>query len=556
MKKRLNVLFLLSLLALASCGNSGGGSTPTPPDPPDPPDPPYVEPTLDDDTATDYVLDDTVSNENGSMNYEIFVRSFYDADGNGIGDLKGVEQKLPYLASLGVKSLWLMPIHPSPTYHGYDVSNYYEVAPELGTLADFDSLVATANTYHIDIMLDMVFNHCSRQNPWFVQSYYDFKNENTSEDSKINWFTWSDKAGGACNAMYPNDNNAWYEARFDSTMPDFNFDCQAVKDELENVIKFWVKDHGVKGFRLDAVKYYYYENVNKNIPVLDWIEQTGKKYYSDFYTVGECWSAAGVVNDYHRSKADSFFRFEGSYEGAISIMNVAKGRSKSSKFIDEVVNNVNAIKNNNPNGYPSYFMSNHDMNRSAHAFQNEYQAKASASLLAFLPGTSYMYYGEEIGMLGKRKTSPEDYSDVRRRLPMVWSETNKQGECIFPEANRQDLNNNEQVTKGVEDRLAENFSVLKHYQKVNNVRNKYPFIKNAKVQSLIGSLNTDFTNVMAYKLYSGDEYIIVVHNFNEQNVEVTVNGTQILDTINTYHRIPTYANNKLTIGAYSTVIIK
>ena len=87
MKKRLNVLFLLSLLALASCGNSGGGSTPTPPDPPDPPDPPYVEPTLDDDTATDYVLDDTVSNENGSMNYEIFVRSFYDADGNGIGDL-------------------------------------------------------------------------------------------------------------------------------------------------------------------------------------------------------------------------------------------------------------------------------------------------------------------------------------------------------------------------------------------------------------------------------------------------------------------------------------
>ena len=517
--------------------------------------PEYVEPKLEADTATDYVLDD-VSNADGSMSYEIFVRSFYDANGDGTGDLKGVEAKLPYLSSLGIKTLWLMPIHPSPTYHGYDVTNYYNVASDLGTLDDFDALVAKAEEYHIDIMLDMVFNHCSYSNPYFTQSYNDFKNNYTGEGSKIDWFTWSTSAGGACNHRYGSDSEAWYEARFDGSMPDFNFDCQEVRDEIENIMKFWIVDHHVKGFRLDAVLYYYYQDTDRNNEVLTWLEDTAHKYDPNFYMVGECWQSATVVNSYHKSKIDSLFRFEGSYEGSLNIMNVAKGRSKSSKFIDEVVTNVNAIKTNNPNAYPSYFMSNHDMNRSAHAFVNENQAKAAASLLAFLPGTSFMYYGEEIGMLGKRITSPDDYSDVRRRLPMVWSETDKTGECAFPEKNRQDLNDNEQVTKGADDRLKENFSVIKHYQKVVNIRNKYSFIKTARVQSLISELNTEFTNVMAYKLFDGNDYIIVVHNFNEQNVQVTVKGSEILDTINTSHQIPTYQNNTLTIGAYSTVIIK
>ena len=339
-------------------------------------------------------------------------------------------------------------------------------------------------------------------------------------------------------------------------MPDFNYDCEKVREQIEDIMRFWIKDHGVKGFRLDAVKYFYYEDTTRNVEILSWLEETAHKYDPNFYMVGECWSAATVVNNYHNSSLDSFFRFEGSYEGAISIPNVAKGRSKSSKFIDEVVNNVNSIKAKNPNGYPSYFMSNHDMNRAAHSFQNDNQAKAAASLLAFLPGTSYMYYGEEILMLGKRNTSPDDYSDARRRLPMIWSESDKVGECNFPETNRQDLNNNEQVSKGVYDRLDENFSVLKHYQKVINVRNKYSFIKDAKVTSLINDLDTEFTTVMAYKLYSDDDYIIVVHNFDTQNVEVTVNGSEIVESINTSHQIPVYENNKLTIGSFSTVIIK
>ena len=515
----------------------------------------YQEPELPEDIAIDYELDDS-SNEKGSMGYEVFVRSFYDGNGDGVGDLKGVEQKIPYLANLGIKTVWLTPIHPSPTYHGYDVNDYYSVASDLGTLDDFDSLVATASTYNVDIMLDMVFNHTSKYNPWFIQSYNDFKNGNHEEGSKIDWYTWANSAGGVCNVRYGSDSTAWYEARFGESMPDLNYDCQEVRDEIENVMKFWIQDHGVKGFRLDAVKYYYYENVDKNVPVLTWLEETAHKYDPNFYMVGECWSSNLVVNNYHKSKLDSFFRFEASYEGAVSITNVAKGRSKSSKFLDDVILNVNMIKNNNPKGYPSYFISNHDMNRSAYAFSNDYQAKAAASLLAFLPGMSYMYYGEEIGLLGKRVTSPDDLSDARRRLPMIWSKTDKTGECVFPEKTRPDLAKNTQVEEGVYDRLSENFSVLKHYRKAINIRNKYNFIKQAKVESLISTLNTEFTDVMAYKLYNGEDYIIVVHNFNPNNVEVTAPGSEIKDTINTFHRIPKLEGGKLTLGAYSTVIMR
>ena len=447
-----------------------------------------------------------------------------------------------------------MPITAGTSYHKYDVENYYDIDPQFGTLEDMKNLVQKAHAMGIDIIIDLVVNHSSSNHPWFKAAceYLISHGEPGGEYGDYYNFSQTQKQG-----YQKVPGSAWYyECQFTGTMPDLNLDSSNVRDEVKNIMKFWLQDIGIDGFRLDAVKYYYYENIDKNVPVLTWLEQTAKKYDPNFYMVGECWSAANVVNNYHRSELDSFFRFEGSYEGAISIMNVAKGRSKSSKFIDDVVLNVNAIKANNSNGYPSYFMSNHDMNRAAHAFQNENQAKAAASLLAFLPGTSYMYYGEEIGMLGKRNTSPDDLSDARRRLPMIWSETDKTGECRFPESSRQDLANNDQVSKGVNDRLNENFSLIKHYQKAINIRNKYDFIKQARVESLIANLNTEFTNVMAYKLYQGNDYIIVVHNFNEQNVQVTVNGSQIVDSINTSHQIPTYSNNTLTIGAYSTVIIK
>jgi len=504
---------------------------------------------LEKDFADDYVIDEDVSNENGSMSYEVFVRSFYDSNGDGIGDLNGVTYKLPYFKSLGIKTLWLMPIMPSPTYHGYDVSDYYSIHKDYGTIDDYKNLVKEAEKYNIDIMIDMVLNHCSNQNPYFRESYEDYIYGNTNEDSKADWFVW--ETGGG------NYNGLQYEANFDVSMPDFNLDSQGVRKEIDNIFKFWIEECGTKGFRLDAVLYYYRNNTNKNVWFMNYLVETAKKYDENFYMVGECWQSDAALNSYAGSKLDSFFRFSQASGGDLSFINLIKGYGKEKKYGETIENNEKLCKIKNMNYYSSYFLSNHDQDRISKNFTVEITNKAAISLLALMPGTPYIYYGEEIGLKGKRITSPDDYSDVRRRLPMIWSKKDKTGECKFPESNRQDLNkNNEQVEDGVEDKMNEKFSLLKHYQKAINVRNKYSFLKHSKYDCMVAELETDEKSVLAYKLYLDDEYIIVVHNFSSYAVTVTSPGESIVDEINTSHLKPKLEDNKLSLGAYSTVIMK
>ena len=139
-----------------------------------------------------YSFDDSVSNEQGSVSYEIFVRSFYDTDFDGIGDFNGVKEKLPYLKELGIKTVWLMPIMPSISYHGYDVVDYYSVHSDYGTMQDFENLLKEASNNNIDIMIDIVFNHSSIENEWFKQSYEDYINNNEPEGSKKDLYCWSE----------------------------------------------------------------------------------------------------------------------------------------------------------------------------------------------------------------------------------------------------------------------------------------------------------------------------------------------------------------------------
>ena len=487
----------------------------------------------------DYVYED-VGNENKSAGYEVFVRSFYDSNGDGVGDLNGVKAKIPYLADLGIKTVWLMPIFPSPSYHGYDITNYYAVNGQYGTLNDFDALVAEANRYSVDIMLDMVFNHCSKNHQWFKDAKQDYQNNNTSPDSKKDWFNFQSDGS--------------YECGFGSDMPDFNLDCEAVRDELENITSFWI-GHGVKGFRLDAVLYYYRENVTKNAQFLNWLVDTAHKYDPNFYFVGECWTTDASLNNYFASKYDSFFRFSTAMGGDYCFVNYMKGKGTAKTLLTTIEKNEKYIKSRNPNSYSSYFLSNHDQDRVGNNF-DEMQNKCAASFYMLLPGTPYMYYGEEIGMLGKRITSPDDFSDVRRRLPMIWSKDDKTGECAFPETSRPDLKRNEQVELGVNDRLQEKFSVVKHYKKVLNIRNKYNVFKQGTFTSLFSDLQTDERTVYAFKISLGNDYVIVVHNAAANNVQVHSPGTEIIDQINTSHRIPTLENETLTLGAYSTVLMR
>ena len=504
-----------------------------------------------------YKFDSSVTNANGSVCYEIFVRSFYDTNNDGIGDFNGVTAKLPYLKDLGVKTLWLMPIMPSPSYHGYDVADYYDVNPDYGTMSDFDNLLAEAKKYNIDIMIDIVFNHSSTQNPWFKQSYEDYVSNNTSLDSKADWYCWIDHYQTGY-SIYSGSKGIYYESRFDHSMPDLNTQNEAVRAEMLKILKYWV-EKGVDGFRFDAVKYFDFNNTKYNVEFMTYLHDEIVKDYPGIYFVGECWDGITVINEYYKSTFESFFTFGSSLDGNgdASIVGQVKTLTSANSFASTIENRERIMKENNPNAYSSYFLSNHDMDRASNSLTNE-NAKLAASLYLLLPGTPYMYYGEEIELMGKRKTAPEDASDARRRLPMIWSMTDKNGECGFPEPHRTDLMTNEQVKLGVAEQMDKNFSLWNHYKKVIEIRNKYPFIKNSVFTNMTKQIDTKLDNILAYELSYGDESIIVIHNFENANASVDLSKigvSSILDEVSVSRQYPELKDDVLKIGKWSTVIL-
>lgn len=560
MKKRklISTLFsLFSLFVIVACSNGNGDDFDDFDDFEDPTPPAVNTITLNEYKSSNYEFDSNITNVNGSVCYEIFVRSFYDSNSDGIGDFNGIAQKLSYLKELGIKTIWLMPIMPSPTYHGYDVTDYYSVNSEYGSMNDFENLIKEASKCNIDIMIDIVFNHSSTRHPWFEQSYQDYISNNISENSKADWYCW--KEGSATGySFYTGSNNIYYESRFDYSMPDFNTKNEAVRAEMIKILKYWA-EKGVKGFRFDAVKYFDYNNTSYNAEFLSLLHDEVKKDYPNTYFVGECWDNMDIINNYYKSTFESFFTFESSLDGKgdATILGQVKALSSSKLFGDLIEKREKEIKKNNPNAYSSYFLSNHDMDRASKNLTGEV-AKMAASLTYLLPGTPYIYYGEEIGLKGQRKTSPEDHSDARRRLPMIWSGNNNVGQCAFPESNRQDLINNDQVTLGVEDLLNKNYSLLNHYKKVIEIRNKYPFIKNSIFTNKTSEIETTYKNVLAYELSYNGQSIIIIHNFHSLNVEIDVTKlgvSRIADEISVFKLIPELSNNKLKLGKLSTVIL-
>ena len=194
---------------------------------------------------------------NDTTFYEIFVRSFYDSDGDGAGDLNGLIGKLDYLndgdptttSDLGVTGIWLMPIMASPSYHGYDVTDYYQVNPEYGTNEDFKRLIEEAHKRGIRVIIDLVLNHTSAEHPWFIESQ-------DPNSPKRDWYVWSDEEPQG-KGWHPGKNGGYYYGYFGEHMPDLNYKNPAVTEEMQKVVRFWLEEMGADGFRLDAVKYLY-----------------------------------------------------------------------------------------------------------------------------------------------------------------------------------------------------------------------------------------------------------------------------------------------------------
>lgn len=535
MKKTKNIsLVSLSLLGLVSCQGTSS-----------------ISPLgLEYDNGT-YNIDTSISNKSSSAHYQIFVRSFCDSNNDGIGDFNGIASKADYLSSLGIGAVWLTPIHKSHSYHGYDIDDYYSVNPAFGTMEDFVNMVNVLKGKGIDVMLDMVFNHTSTYNQYFIDSYNDYRLGKTGENSKADWYLWNEEGGSS----YYKKGSFYYYAHFGSNMPDLNFDCDAVLDEFNKIMAFWL-GKGVKGFRLDAVRYYQEENVAKNIEALNKIADMARAIDPNCYFVGENWIGGSEYLSYYSSRIDSYFDFEQSiaYSNGTPFIPAVKGFASGDSLTSVLETKEKKIKEKNNKAYSSYFFANHDTDRISKSLTGE-NMKVGASLLYLLPGTPYCYYGEEIGLLGIKGN---ESTDAMRRLPMIWGEGHENEKADCPDGSISSIYSSfKQVEKGACDLEKEPMSLVNHYKKVISIRNKYPFIRD----SILTSVKTKVSNLITYKLTSSDgkDSIIVIHNTSSEVMEADVSSFssgEILDTINTSNLKPKIEATILKLAPYSSIVLK
>jgi glycosidase len=462
--------------------------------------------------SSEFVID----NSKTGVFYEIFANSFYDANGDGKGDLQGVETKLPYLVDLGISGIWFMPIHPATSYHGYDVTNYTDISPALGTLADFDSLVKKANQHNIDIMLDLVVNHTSVNHPWFTAAKLAYsRGDCLSESSYCHYYHFSDTGKNG----YSFTDGIYYEARFWSGMPDLNLDNPYVQSEIRNIVSFWI-NRGVKGFRLDAVTSFFTSNLNKNIAFLGWLNDMIKEIDPSQYIVVEGpWSSLGEeLLPYYESGIDSMFNFPISVT-TNRLYNALRQKSGQS-LAGYITDYHTQLRVNYPQSIDAPFLSNHDQGRSAGLifpdinFRLE-SRKTMGSIYLLMPGRPFIYYGEEIEMRGSG-------IDENKRLPMVWSEKNTTGKTDAPPNANYDMTL--QVTKGAIDQRKDPNSLLNHYRRTIAIRSHYQAFMEKPYLSLAGSLATTYG--LRYDM--DGNHIIILTNFSTETVIETISGDYIV----------------------------
>lgn len=425
--------------------------------------------------------------------YEIFVRSFNDTDGDGIGDFNGITQKLDYLQSLGVTALWLMPIHPSPSYHGYDVINYYAVNAQYGSMSDFKTLLNESHKRGIRVVIDLVLNHTSAQHPWFAAA-------NSSKASEYrDWYIWQPESAGA---GWHAGNEDYYYGFFWGGMPDLNYRNPAVTEQMTNMSLWWLKEVGVDGFRIDAVKHLLEEDgKNENTPAnYAWLGEFYKAYkakHPEAYTIGEVFGAGGLLVKNYREKTDQIFNFE----LANGFVNSANGGSNTG-----IYSGLRLTLKNITDGDYAVFLTNHDQNRAMSVFNGDMgKAKAAAAMLMTSPGTVYLYYGEEIGMTGVKP-------DERIRTPMQWSEAVNAGFSSGVPWQAPNSDYAQGISVATQDKDPN--SLLNHYRALVQLRHKYPIFKNGT----IALLDISTAGLYAILRQDANETVLVLVNLKNETL--------------------------------------
>jgi glycosidase len=446
--------------------------------------------------------------------YEIFVYSFCDSDGNGIGDFNGIISKLDYInTEMGFNGIWLMPIMPSTTYHKYDVLDYYDVDPQYGTLEDFKKLLDECEKRDIKLIIDFVFNHTSAKHPWFTQAvdYLETLEDGEQPDPNVcpyvEYYHFTKETNGSDDYHRAGTSDWFYECVFWDQMPDLALESKAVRGEIEQAAKYWL-DLGVDGFRLDAAKEYYTGETGKNVEVLNWFNDYVIGVNPEAYIVGEVWDEFSAITTYYTSGMTSFFNFPLSqYDGLVVDAIRKLGTGSASSLAKNLVKMQEAYTLSNTGYIDAPFISNHDTTRiSAMCVGDEQQMKMSAGLLLTMSGNPFVYYGEEIGMNSSGK------KDENKRLPMQWS---KDGLGMTKKPANAD--NVEQTFAPVEDQLTDPLSILNYYKRAVRIRNENPEIARGKV-ALIEALTNK--NICALeKSYEGSK-LVIISNISKEAASV------------------------------------
>ena len=467
--------------------------------------------------------------------YEVFVRSFNDSDGDGIGDLRGLISRLDYIndgnptstANLGANCIWLMPIAKSVSYHGYDVTDYYHVDPHYGTDDDFRMLVDEAHRRGIHVIVDFVPNHSSSDHPYFQAALHDPVSPYRS------WYRWS--------TTKPSETGPWgqevwhkspvrdeyYYGVFWGGMPDLNYGTQAVLEEMQKVVAYWLRDMRADGFRFDAIPYLVEEGsqLQHTRGTHDVLRQFGSAIRSEApgsFTIGEMSDESPqILATYYPDQLDAYFAF------GVGSATMQAARTGDAALFNKAIWDASVTF---PAGRWSPFLTNHDQPRVMTVLGGDVaKARIAASAMLMLPGMPFVYYGEEIGMVGAKP-------DETIRTPMQWSAGANGG---FTSATPWEGLQADWMTKNVAAQDHDPASMLNHYRRLIHIRNAHPALSNGALS--IGSTSQPATAALLRS--SAAETVLIALNFGDRTIDrLAVTISPSLQGSSAYRLEPLYAD--------------
>jgi len=477
--------------------------------------------------------------------YEIFVRSFADSNGDGVGDLNGITARLDYLKWLGVSGLWLTPIYPSPSYHGYDVTNYFAINPQFGSMEDFKRLLREAHARGIKVLIDMVLNHTSDRNPWFKQAL-------DPKSPYHDWYTWAGKGTDLAELSSLNGpawhsrDGQYYLGDFSGDMPDLNYDSPAVRREMIRVGRFWLA-LGVDGFRLDATTQIYIDfrsDVGSRLAAernIAWWQQ----YRAGLRASDPSVFLLGEVPAQSEAAAAPYYSALGSvFDFPLARVLVGAAAHETSPNLGSYVQQAWRRFRTNARGsiVDSPFIGNHDRDRVLDQLRgNMSHMRMAAAMLLTMPGDPFVYYGEEIGMHGVKP-------DPSIREPMRWDRSPDQaGETRWEPAP-----DNASPCLSVVAERADPQSLLHLYRRLIHWRIDLPALRDGA----IASYAADGGVISAYTRTDHAQRLLVIHNLSGATRSLSLPDASFRAVIRGTHAGIRLVGRELTMPGYSTAILQ